>query len=291
MSVGFLSFADPPESGGLSEVIGSSNTNTGTESNGGTTTIGGQTTTTTTEQTPAQTQTQSNAQQNTDEFIDGLGNAASLASADVDGATNLNAGIKRVAAWIVRVLSYFIIAFLVVRIVVDICYITLPFTRSFLANGYAGTPQNTANGMQPGMNGMAGGAMGMGMGGMGYGGGYGMHRGYGGYGGYGAGMNNMAGGAMGGVGMQNTMGNQSQSMLGRIQFVSTAALNAVASEASIGPNNKSSSALALYAKDMIVVLVITPILLILAATGVLTNLGFTIANTLVDYISKLNGAI
>lgn len=212
-------------------------------------------------------------------FVDGLMDASDL-SPEVEGTATITNGAKTVAAFIVQVLSYIVVAFLAVRIVLDITYIALPFTRTFLANGYAGSPQQSGNAGGPGMGnpGMAGMGMGMGMGG--YGGYGGMNR-YGGMGGMGASS----------MGNMNAMGNQQRSMFGNIQFVSNAALNAVASESAIGPDGKSRNPFSLYFKDMTIVLVITPILLVLAGTGALTGLGFVIADLVVDGIAKLASMI
>lgn len=225
-------------------------------------------------------------------FIDGLHEAADL-TPDVEGAKTVTSGAKLVAAFIVQVLSYIIIAFLAVRILLDLAYIALPFTRTFLSNGYAGNPQQPGN-MQPGMGGMGMGGMGgmgaPGMGGMGMGGmgGYGRGR-YGGMGGMGMGGMGMQGGM--GMGMNQAAGNQQNSMIGQVQFVSNAALNAVASESAIGPDGKTMNPFKIYIKDMTVLLIVTPILIVLAATGTITNLGFVIANALVDAIGKLGQMI
>ena len=101
-----------------------------------------------------------------DEYIENTKNAADLTTVDTAGADKVNDGIRTVAAFIVRILSYFLTAFLVVRVILDLVYIALPFTRSILSNGYAGNPAAGGSGMgmqQPGMGGMG---MGAGMGGM-----------------------------------------------------------------------------------------------------------------------------
>lgn len=226
-----------------------------------------------------------------DEYIENTKNAADLTSVDTKGADKVNDGIRTVAAFIVRILSYFLTAFLVVRVILDLVYIALPFTRSVLSNGYAGNPAAGGSGMgmqQPGMGGMGSpmGGMGMGMGGMGMGGmGMGMRGGYG--------MNRMGMG-MGGMGM-NGMGAQGQMgaspAMGRVQWISSAALNAVAAEQMPGPDGKPQSALKAYAKDMMVVLIITPVLLTLAITGVLTNLGFLIGDIIAKGITSIGGMI
>ena len=189
------------------------------------------------------------------------------------GATKVNEGIKKVASFIVQILSYFVTAFLVVRVVLDLCYICIPFTRSFLANGYGGNAQAGAGGM--GMQG------GMGMGGMGMGG-YGRGR----YGMGGMGMGGMQGGMMGQQGQPGA-----NPAMGRTQWVSSAALNAVAAENILGPDGKSVSPIKEYAKDATVILVATPILLTLAITGVLTDLGFLIGDMLTTAIASIGNMI
>ena len=222
-----------------------------------------------------------------DEYIENTKNAADLTTVDTAGADKVNDGIRTVAAFIVRILSYFLTAFLVVRVILDLVYIALPFTRSILSNGYAGNPAAGGSGMglqQPGRGGMGMGAGmgGMGMGGMGGMGGYGMRGGYG--------MNRMGMGGMGGMGMQQGQMGASPAM-GRVQWVSSAALNAVAAEQMPGPDGKPQSALKAYAKDMMVVLIITPVLLTLAITGVLTNLGFLIGDVIAKGITSIGGMI
>lgn len=221
-----------------------------------------------------------------DEYIENTKNAADLTTVDTAGADKVNDGIRTVAAFIVRILSYFLTAFLVVRVILDLVYIALPFTRSILSNGYAGNPAAGGSGMgmqQPGMGGMGMGAGmgGIGMGGMGMGG-YGMRGGYG--------MNRMGMGGMGGMGMQQGQMGASPAM-GRLQLVSSAALNAVAAEQMPGPDGKPQSALKAYTKDMMVVLIITPILLTLAITGVLTNLGFLIGDVIAKGITSISGML
>ena len=228
-----------------------------------------------------------------DEYIESTKNAADLTAVDVTGAEKVNEGIKMVAAFIVRILSYFLTAFLVVRVILDLVYIALPFTRSILSNGYAGNAAAGGGGMgmqQPGMGmGMGGmgmgspmGGMGMGMGGMGMGGMYGRGR----YGMGGMGMGGMQGGMMG---QQGQMG--ASPAMGRVQWISSAALNAVAAENMPGPDGTPQSALKAYTKDMAVVLIITPILLTLAITGVLTNLGFLIGDVIAKGITSISGMI
>ena len=218
---------------------------------------------------------------NTDKYLQDLSDASRL-DVDFSGNSSGQAAIKKVAGIIVTWLSYFLVAFLVVRVVLDLTYIALPFTRSILANGYGGNAAAGGGGMgmqQPGMGGMGMGGMGMGagMGGMGMGGmGMGMNR---------MGMNRMGMGGMGGM-QGGQMG--ANPAMGRVQWVSSAALNAVASESMPGPDGKPQSALKYYAKDMTIVLVVTPILLTLAITGVLSSLGFLLGDLLGKAITNFS---
>lgn len=223
-------------------------------------------------------------------FIDGLNKAADV-SAEVEGVANVTAGAKTAVAFVVQIIAYLITILLALRVVIDLMYIALPFTRTFLGNGYMGNAQAGAGGMPNSMSmgGMGGmGAMG-GMGGMGgrYGGHYGGR--YGGMGGMsGMGGMGMAGGMNAGIGMG---AGQQPNVIGRIQWVSNAALNAVAGENIVGPDGKAVSPFKLYIKDMIVVLILVPILITLAVTGALTSLGFVIAQVVVDGISKIGSMI
>ena len=230
------------------------------------------------------------------DFIASLTDAADM-SGTVEGVAEVNAGIKTVASWVIQVMTYAIITLLTLRVVLDLAYIGLPFIRTFLANGYVGNAQAGAGGMPNsmagGMNGgMMGGPMGGGMMGGPMGGGMmGGPMGGGMYGRGGYGMNRMGGGMMGGMDGQANMHNQGGSIMGRIQWVSNAALNAVAAESSVGPDGKANSPFKTYCQDMTVMLVLVPILLTLAVTGTLTNLGFLLGDVIVDAIASIGDVI
>lgn len=216
-------------------------------------------------------------EKNDSDFIDGMKGSMNLSVKDPT-AEKIGGKIQDVASVIIQVMCYAITAGLVVRVLIDLAFIGLPFLRSSLANGYMGNP-NVA-GQQQDMSGMAGGIGGMGgmAGGMGYG-----RRGM-----YGGGMM----GGINNVGMQNQMGNQmamqNQPRTGRIQFVSNAALNAVSSESVIGPDGRGNSAFKTYTKDMVIILVATPVLLTLAITGVLADFGFMLGGVIESAIRGIN---
>ena len=169
-----------------------------------------------------------------------INEASDLTKKDLGtGADVVNGYIGTGAAYLIRILAFFICAFLGVRIVLDLCYITLPFTRGILGNGFGGTAQTVprTQGTYP--------------------------------------QNN------------NTVGNQT----GRIQLISNDALNAVASASTTNEQGKPNSALKIYAKSEIIILVVTPILLILAATGALTNVGIALGESIVSILSRIANVI
>lgn len=211
--------------------------------------------------------------------VDDLRDATNLNESS-EGAKKINQGIKSIASFVVQVLAYAVTALLVLRVLLDLAYIALPFTRSFLANGYGGNAQ--AGGGGTGMTGMGTPMGGMGMGGMGMGG-MGMNRGMG------MGMNSMGGMGMNGMGMGGMQQSQpgASPAMGRVQLVSNPALNAVAAETVVGPDGKAISPIKMYAKDMIVILILAPTFLVLAITGSLTNLGLLIGDMLSSAISNI----
>lgn len=196
-------------------------------------------------------------------------------------AQQVNKGIYEIAQIFTQIIAYALTIMLTIRTLIDLTYIAVPFTRGFLANGFGGSAQ--AGG---GAGNMGRGGMGMGMGsyGGGYGGGYSGAFGGGYGGGYGG---NRMGGAAGNPGMANQQG----TMTGRIQWVSDAALNAVAAGTSVDQNGKAVSPFKQYAKDMAVTLVAVPILLVLALTGAMTDLGFVIGKAIAAALGKLGGMI
>lgn len=90
-------------------------------------------------------------------FINGLVAASDLAVADIQGAEKVTEQIRYIAAWIVQVISYGTMAFLVVRVMLDMIYIALPFTRSFLTK-QSGAGQSLENSMGANMGAMQPGA-------------------------------------------------------------------------------------------------------------------------------------
>ena len=211
-------------------------------------------------------------------FIDGLNDISDLTQPNVEGVETVTSGLRTVAAFIVQVVSYLITAFMAVTVLLDLLYITIPFLRTLLANGYSGNVQRTGN-----ANNMMTGSM-YGTGTMGM-------TGMGGYGRYGGGMNNpaMYNARMSQEGI--AAGNQRNSLMGQIQFVSDAALDAVITASTTPDQGRSPNPLKIYFKHMMIKLILTPVLIVLAATGALTQLGFVVADAVVAVVAKIGAMI
>ena len=78
---------------------------------------------------------------------------------------------------------------------------------------------------------------------------------------------------------QANMGMQNNNTT-KIQWISNAAMMAVASE------QNGMNPYKVYVKDMIILLVVTPLLLILTMTGALTNLGFLLGDVIIKAIGS-----
>lgn len=220
------------------------------------------------------------------QIIEDLGKAADMSEVSPAVAKTAS-GLHKAVSFVVQLICYALTVGLSLRCALDLLYIGVPIFRSFLANGHVGNPQAGAGGM-PGQ-GMMGGFGGFGYGlGTGFGTGFGGYGGYGGYGRYGLGG---YGGMYGGLGAMGQGQPGMPGLLGKIQFVSNAALNAVAAETTLGPDGKPVSPLKVYAKDMIVILIAVPILITLAVTGVLTQFGFMIGDIVTGAISSIGGGL
>lgn len=176
-------------------------------------------------------------------------------------ASSINGMVYKVAQLLVQVISYGLTVALTVRVLLDLTYIAVPFIRGILANGYTGTASQSNSG------GFGGGGFGGGFGGGGFGGG------------------GFGGGGFGGSSSGNPSG---QGSAGKIQWVQNEALNAVAEQQS---NSKGVGAqFKLYSKEMTITLVAVPILLVLALTGALWQLGFAIGYAIQAIIGSIGTA-
>jgi len=231
-------------------------------------------------QAPAQdTQSQpATTGKSNNDFIDSLANSMDYSQPESAEVKAFGEKVQKITSIIVQALVYLITAAMVISKVIDLFYIAIPLTRTFLANGYMGNGAAGGTAMNPG--GTMGGMPGMG-------GGFG--------GGFGGGMGGRYGGMNGGFGMGGSMmdsnsamaANTNQPNKGRIQIVSNAALNAVAQESVIGPDGKAHSAFKTYFKDMTISLIATPMMLVLCITGVISKLGFALGGFLGDVIGGI----
>ncbi len=222
-------------------------------------------------------------------LIDDIANNMDYSAPEREEIKKFGELVQKIASFIIQGAAYVFTALMVIHKVLDIIYITIPFSRTTLANGYMGNAAaagTQAQTMNPGMTG------GVGMGG--YGGGYGgLGGGYGG--GFGGGYGGRYGGGYGSMGMGGSMmgasdaqmAAQNQPARGRIQFVSNSALNAVATESVIGPDGKGQSAFKTYSKDMIVSLIAAPTLLVLSITGAIAKIGFGLGSLIADIATKI----
>lgn len=196
------------------------------------------------------------------EFMKDLAGAGTLDTANPQAAT-VGQAIQKWAGIVVQILSYVAISAMLLRVALDTVYIVAPFARSFMSKGYMGNP-------------MAGASDNASMIGSGLGGGY---QGGGVFGNRMGGYNspmNTAGQLMGQSAMNN-MTQQRQLANGRIQLVSNAALNAIASESTVGVDGDGAKhPYRMYIKDMIGIFIATPIIFALAYSGVLLQVGFAI---------------
>lgn len=176
-----------------------------------------------------------------DQFINSMKDVTDVTTVESEAVHKINGAISKTVGVVIQILSYMAIALLSVRVVLDILFIAIPFSRSLFVSTDAGQGGPSA-----------------GMGGNPFDGGMGS-------------MNSMN---------QQAPASQSQSK-GSIQWISGAAMNAV------DMNETVAGSFKYYIKDMVVVLTLTPVLIILAVTGVLTNLGFLLGDVAVNFVAWL----
>lgn len=75
--------------------------------------------------------------------------------------------------------------------------------------------------------------------------------------------------------------------MGKTQWVSYAALNAVASAQMPGPDGKSMNPFKIYVKDMVITLVLTAALVVLAMSGALTQFGILLGEMIASGVAGL----
>lgn len=221
----------------------------------------------------------SSTQREAKEFVNNLSNASDM-TVMTDTAQRAAAPLQKIVTIVVQVISYVLVLGLTLRVAFDLVYIVLPWFRGILG----GNSQDMMQGQQPGVGNMGMNSMGGmgGMGGMSPMGGMGMNRGY-------MGMNRGMGMGMGMGGMQGAQ--QGMQPTRGIKLVSDAAIAAVIASQTPGPDGSFQSPFRIYVKDMAFVCILTPIMLILAMTGVLTTLGLHLGSLLAGLISNISASL
>ena len=91
------------------------------------------------------------------EFINDLQSATDMSESN-ETVEKAAQPMVRIVSIIVQMICYIITAGMSLRVALDLCYIALPFTRTFLSNGHVGNPQaGTPGAMNQGGMGMGGG--------------------------------------------------------------------------------------------------------------------------------------
>ena len=186
-----------------------------------------------------------------DDFINGLGESGKIGLQQNETTEKIAKALKAIVTPIVQLLSHLIVIGLVVRVILDLIYIVIPFSRKLLL--YGQNVETSGN---------------MGVGNMGNGGYPTASQ-----------MMTMSNG-------QNALGGQGEaSRSNKVQIISNAAIRAVQGEQS------GQSVFRYYFKDMLVVMVVTPILLVLTLTGVLMDLGFILGDAICGLIVSLGAMV
>jgi len=211
-------------------------------------------------------------------YLDLLKQATDVSEPAAQEVEQVTTVLQSVVSWVVQVLAYAIIACLALRICLDLTFIAMPFTRKFLSNGHEGMQSSNPADMTGYGNDMTTGGYGGYSGYGGYGGRYGSRygRGYGGYGGASP------------YGMSNEAMAENYVDRHNIQWVSNAALIAVESETQRTPDGKAGNPYTTYLKDMLAICIIVPVLLLLAITGVLTDLGFALGSVISEVLTDVS---
>ena len=179
-----------------------------------------------------------------DDFINGLGESGKIGLQQNETTEKIATALKVIVTPIVQILSHLIVIGLVVRVIIDLIYIVIPFSRKLLLNGHTETGGNNNGGYPTASQ-----------------------------------MMTMSNG-------QNALGGQGEaSRSNKVQIISNAAIRAVQGEQS------GQSVFRYYFKDMLVVMVVTPILLVLTLTGVLMDLGFILGDAICGLIVSLGAMV
>ena len=215
-----------------------------------------------------------------DDFINQFSNATSNITVDsgtMEYVSKFVAGVMNLC----RLILIGVTTFYSLRVVLDLAYLTIPFLRKPLANGHVG---NANTGLQDN-NGSAG--FGGGFGRSSFGGGFGRSSFGGGFDG-GFGRSSFGGGMQGGFGgSPQTPNNDVGSQGNRIQWVTGAALNAVASEGNVDSNGTPINKFKYWLNDMVVTLIVLGVMFSLVVTGMLTRIMLLVGTVVTNLIGKV----
>ena len=201
-------------------------------------------------------------------YTEGIKDAGNL-SANLGEANKVAEPLKTGVGFVVGVIATAIPLLLVLRVMLDLLYIFIPFSRGLLGGG-----------AQPAAGGMGG------FGGGGFGGG-----------GFGGGMSGGMSGGQGQGGRIQWVSNQAMNAVAMEsgQQSSGGGFGGGGFGGGFGGGGAQQapvgSAFKLYSKDMVITLTIAPIMLILAISGVLTSLGTALGQAAVGIIQNLIGMI
>lgn len=204
------------------------------------------------------------------EFFNTLNGLSDMSNYENETVKKAGSSLSKLVGMAVQFLGYVITAGIVLRVVIDLAYIALPFMRGLFSAG--NNLGNRQQGQQPGA-----------IGGNNY-----NNMNYNRY----NGLGNSLGNNLNGYNQYNTDNGQQNGVQnsGGFSLVSNAALNAVKNEGQIDTNTgKPMSPFKIYSKDMTIVLVLTPILFVLAVSGALTGIGFTIGEIVSNVIGSFAG--
>ena len=203
------------------------------------------------------------------EFFGTLNEITDMSDYENETVKKAGTALSRVVGMAVQFLGYVIVLGIVLRVVMDLAYIALPFARgAFSAGNNIGNNQVQQNGA---------------IGGNGFNSGFGGSR-------FNNGFNN--GGfnsGFGGVGSTGTNQQNNIQSNGGFSLISNAAINAVRNEGQHGIDGKPINPYKEYMKDMSVVLILTPILFVLAISGALTSVGFAVGEIVSNVIGSFAG--
>lgn len=190
------------------------------------------------------------AQTNTDsQIIDIISGSTDMSTTD-ERLVAVSKPIVKLFGMITQAICLLTTVGLGLSVAIDLLYITVPFTRSILSNGHVGNSMANA-----GVSSITSAPTHVGIPGQ-------------------------AQVQQAQVQQANSASRNDGGAIGRIQWVSGPALNAVASESTVGTDGKVHSPLTVYMKNAMFKLIAVPVLIVVLLTGSAQNIGFVIGTAL-----------